>query len=111
MQLIHRKLQILANRVKQRLASRKDTEHEQALMTEISRYPEIVESAAASLEPHLLANWLRELAQAFHTYYNSHQFLVDDAELRQARLTLAIATRQVLANGLELLGLSAPESM
>jgi len=97
--------------VGRRHLARLDTEHEQALMTEISRYPEIVESAAASLEPHLLANWLRELAQAFHTYYNSHQFLVDDAELRQARLTLAIATRQVLANGLELLGLSAPESM
>ena len=91
--------------------ARLDTEHEQALMTEISRYPEIVESAAAGLEPHLLANWLRELAQAFHTYYNSHQFLVEDAELRQARLTLVIAARQVLANGLDLLGLSAPESM
>ncbi len=91
--------------------SRLDNEHEQALMTEISRYPEIVESAAATLEPHLLANWLRELAQAFHTYYNSHQFLVDDDDLRQARLTLVIATRQVLANGLDLLGLSAPESM
>jgi len=90
---------------------RLDSEHEQALMTEISRYPEIVESAATSLEPHLLANWLRELAQAFHTYYNSYQFLVDDDALRQARLTLVIATRQVLANGLELLGLSAPESM
>ena len=91
--------------------ARLDTESEQALMTEISRYPEMVESAAATLEPHLLANWLRELAQAFHTYYNSHQFLVEDDALRQARLTLAIATRQVLANGLELLGLSAPESM
>ncbi len=91
--------------------ARLDNEHELVLMTEISRYPEIVESAAVGLEPHLLANWLRELAQAFHTYYNSHQFLVDDAELRQARLTLVIATRQVLANGLELLGLSAPESM
>ncbi|RAP57056.1 arginine--tRNA ligase [Oleiagrimonas sp. MCCC 1A03011] len=91
--------------------ARLDNEHEQALMTELSRYPEIVESAAESLEPHLLANWLRELAQAFHTYYNSHQFLVDDDTLRQARLTLVTATRQVLANGLDLLGLSAPESM
>ncbi|MDA3914186.1 arginine--tRNA ligase [Oleiagrimonas sp.] len=91
--------------------ARLDNEHEQVLMTELSRYPEIIESAAASLEPHLLAGWLRELAQAFHTYYNSHQFLVEDDDLRHARLTLVTATRQVLANGLELLGLTAPESM
>lgn len=90
---------------------RLDAEHEQVLMTELSRYPEIIESAAASLEPHVLAGWLRELAQAFHTYYNSHQFLVEDDALRHARLALVTATRQVLANGLDLLGLSAPESM
>lgn len=88
-----------------------DTEHEQALMIELSRYPEIVEAAAANLEPHLVAIYLRELAAAFHAYYNAHQFLVDDAAVRDARLTLAAATRQVLANGLDLLGLSAPESM
>jgi len=92
--------------------ARLDNDHEQALMVELSRYPEIVEAAANALEPHVLANWLRELAQAFHTYYNSHQFLVeDDRELRDARLALAVATRQVLNNGLELLGLSAPEKM
>ena len=88
-----------------------DTEHEQALMVELSRYPEIVESAAQNLEPHLVAIYLRELAAAFHAYYNAHQFLVDDPAVRDARLTLAAATRQVLANGLDLLGLSAPESM
>jgi arginyl-tRNA synthetase len=88
-----------------------DTEHEQALMVELSRYPEIVESAAQNLEPHLIAIYLRELAAAFHAYYNAHQFLVDDPAVRDARLTLAAATRQVLANGLDLLGLSAPESM
>ncbi|HEX7338472.1 MAG TPA: arginine--tRNA ligase [Rhodanobacteraceae bacterium] len=91
--------------------SRLDSEHEQALMVELSRYPEIVETAAAALEPHLLAAWLRELAQAFHTYYNSHQFLVDDAAVRDARLALVVATRQVLRNGLDLLGLSAPDKM
>ncbi|HET7266571.1 MAG TPA: arginine--tRNA ligase [Oleiagrimonas sp.] len=92
--------------------TRLDNDHEQALMVELSRYPEIVEAAADTLEPHVLANWLRELAQAFHTYYNSHQFLVDnDRDLRDARLSLAVATRQVLKNGLELLGLSAPEHM
>jgi arginyl-tRNA synthetase len=91
--------------------ARLDNEHEQILLTELSRYPEIVDAAAANLEPHLLAGWLRELANAFHTYYNSHQFLVDDAALRNARLSLVVATRQVLKNGLGLLGLSAPESM
>ncbi|WP_458070562.1 arginine--tRNA ligase [Rhodanobacter sp. BL-MT-08] len=90
---------------------RLDTEHEQILLTELSKYPELVEAAAANLEPHILAAWLRELANAFHTYYNSHQFLVDDAALRHARLALVVATRQVLKNGLGLLGLSAPESM
>ncbi len=90
---------------------RLDNEHEQILLAELSKYPEQIEAATASLEPHLIANWLRELANAFHTYYNSHQFLVDDAALRNARLTLAVATRQVLKNGLDLLGLGAPEKM
>src|SRR5699024_2472174 len=85
--------------------------HEQALMIELSRYPEIVEAAAANLEPHVLATWLRDLAQTFHAYYNSEQFLVEDAALRDARLALVVATRQVLNNGLDLLGLSAPERM
>ncbi len=91
--------------------ARLDNEHEQILLTELSKYPELVDAAAANLEPHLLAAWLRELANAFHTYYNSHQFLVEDAALRNARLALVVATRQVLKNGLALLGLSAPESM
>jgi len=91
--------------------ARLDNEHEQILLTELSKYPEQVEAAAANLEPHVVANWLRELANAFHTYYNSHQFLVEDKDLRDARLALVVATRQVLRNGLDLLGLSAPESM
>jgi arginyl-tRNA synthetase len=91
--------------------SRLDSEHEQILLTELSKYPELVDAAATHLEPHLLAAWLRELANAFHTYYNSHQFLIDDAGLRNARLALAVATRQVLRNGLDLLGLDAPEKM
>ena len=91
--------------------ARLDTEHEQILLTELSKYPELVEAAAANLEPHLVAAWLRELANAFHTYYNSHQFLVEDASLRNARLALVVATRQVLKNGLDLLGLGAPEKM
>ncbi len=91
--------------------TRLDTEHEQILLTELSRYPELVDAAASALEPHLIASGLRDLANAFHTYYNSHQFLVEDVALRNARLALAIATRQVLKNGLDLLGLDAPEKM
>ncbi|WP_266158989.1 arginine--tRNA ligase [Dyella silvatica] len=86
-------------------------EDEQALLTELSRFPEMVEIAAASLEPHLIANWLRELANALHTFYDKHKVLIDETELRHARLALLMATRQVLKNGLGLLGLDAPESM
>lgn len=85
--------------------------HEQALMTSLSRYPEVLESAALSHEPHQIAHYLRELANDFHTYYNAHIFLVDDAALRDARLNLILATRQALRNGLKLLGVSAPEAM
>lgn len=85
--------------------------HEQALITRLSRYPELIEAAALSHEPHQLAHYLRELANDFHTYYNAHQFLVDTVTLRNARLALISATRQVLANGLGLLGVSAPEAM
>jgi arginyl-tRNA synthetase len=90
---------------------RLDTDHESALMVELSRFPEMVESAAANLEPHLIAQYLRELAGALHSYYHEHKWIVDDAELRDARLALVAATQQVLKNGLDLLGISAPESM
>ncbi|MBW6476914.1 MAG: arginine--tRNA ligase [Chromatiales bacterium] len=85
--------------------------HETELLRSLSRYPEVLEAAALNHEPHQLAHYLRELANDFHTYYNAHQFLVDEAGLRDARLTLIQAARQVLANGLALLGVSAPESM
>jgi len=91
--------------------ARLDSEHEQALFTELSRYPEVVEAAAANLEPHLIAQYLRELAGALHSYYHEHKWIVDDVELRNARITLALAVRQVIRNGLDLLGLSAPEKM
>ena len=81
------------------------------LLTDLSRWPEVVASAGADLEPHLIAAYLLELAQEFQSYYNDHQFLVDDANLRDARLVLASATRQVLENGLELIGVDAPEAM
>ena len=85
--------------------------HEQALLASISRYPEIVEQGAMQRAPHALVHYLREVANDFHTYYNAHQFLVEDAELRDARLTLVQGLRQVIRNGLGLLGVSAPEAM
>ncbi len=85
--------------------------HELALLASLSRYPEIVESAASLHEPHQLSHYLRELANEFHTYYNAHQFLVERDDLRDARLNLIQAVGQVIRNGLSLLGVSAPESM
>ena len=85
--------------------------HELDLLATLVRYPEVIESAALSHEPHQVAYYLRDVATDFHTYYNSHTFLVEDAGLRNVRLNLIDATRQVLANGLALLGVSAPESM
>jgi len=86
-------------------------DHEQALLRSLARYPEVVETAALNEEPHLITNYLRELANDFHTYYNAHQFLVDDAALRDARIKLILAARQVLRNGLGLIGVSAPSEM
>jgi arginyl-tRNA synthetase len=86
-------------------------EQEQALLRRLARYPEMVSNAATNSEPHTIANYLRDLAGEFHTYYNAHKALVEDKPLRDARLALSQAVRQVLANGLDLLGLSAPESM
>ena len=85
--------------------------HEQGLLAKMARYPEVVETAALAHEPHQIAHYLRELANEFHTYYNAHQFIVEEEHTRQARLTLINATRQVIANGLNLLGVSAPETM
>jgi arginyl-tRNA synthetase len=86
-------------------------EHEQALLRDLARYPEVVEAAALGEEPHQVAAYLRELANGLHTYYNAHQFLVADQALRDARIKLILAVRVVLQNGLGLLGVSAPETM
>jgi len=86
-------------------------EHAQALLVEISRYPEIVEAAAETLEPHSIAQYLRELANAFHGWYHAQAILVEDGNQRDARLALSVGTGQVLKNGLDLLGVSAPEKM
>ena len=85
--------------------------HEKTLMSTLSRYPEIIELAANNRAPQHLVHYLRDLANEFHTYYNAHQFIVEEQDLRNARLTLITATRQVIANGLDILGVSAPDSM
>ena len=90
---------------------RLDTSHEQALIRHLGLFPERVEAAARRREPHLVVNYLRELANFFHSWYDAHKFIVDDAELRGARLALAEAVGQVLRNGLALMGVSAPEKM
>lgn len=86
-------------------------DEERDLANLMARYPEVVSAAAEQLEPHHLTHYLRELAGQFHTYYNSHKVLGDDPALRDARVTLSLAVQQVIANGLGLLGVSAPQSM
>ncbi len=86
-------------------------EQELDLIKALSQYPEVIEKAATSYAVHTVANYLRELAQLFHSYYNAHQVQVDNENLRNARLNLCLATRYVLADGLRLLGSSAPEEM
>ena len=86
-------------------------EHEISLLGTLARYPEVLEKAALQYEPHLLIHYLRDLAHEFHTYYNAHQFLVEDMAVRNARLNLVCAIKQVLANGLNLLNINTPESM
>jgi arginyl-tRNA synthetase len=84
---------------------------ELALMARLAEYPRVLERAAAELAPHDVAFYLRELAAAFHSYYAAERVLVDDAALKRARLALLAATRQVLRNGLDVIGVGAPEQM
>ena len=86
-------------------------DQENALLVALSKYPEILERAALQHEPHQLIHFLRELAHLFHSYYNAHQFLVEDDRLCNARLNLICAVKQVLANALNLLKINTPESM
>jgi arginyl-tRNA synthetase len=86
-------------------------DHEQKIIKIVSQYQACVLGAANNHEPHLLAAYLRELAAAFHAYYNAHKFLIDDDNLSNARLNLILVVQQVLRNGLTLLGVSAPETM
>jgi arginyl-tRNA synthetase len=87
------------------------SERELALAAKLAAFPETIEGAARDMAPHALAFWLRDLAAEFHAWYNAERLLVDDAAQKQARLALAVAVRQVIRNGLRILGVSAPESM
>lgn len=91
--------------------SRLNEEAERTLMVALSRYPELLELASQNRAPQHLVHYLRDTAAAFHASYNSHRVLVDDEPLRDARSALAVATQQVLRNGLALLGVSAPDTM
>jgi arginyl-tRNA synthetase len=84
---------------------------EQALIKRLIQYPEVIRGAAHAREPHRLAYWLTELAAAFHPYYKSHRVIQDDRRLMFARLALCASVGRVVRNGLELLGVGAPESM
>jgi arginyl-tRNA synthetase len=84
---------------------------ELALLAKLGEYPAILEGASKELAPHQVAFYLRELAGEFHSYYNAERILVPEAALRLARLALAVAVRQVMRNGLALIGVSAPEKM
>ncbi|MDE2221260.1 MAG: arginine--tRNA ligase, partial [Gammaproteobacteria bacterium] len=91
--------------------ARLDGPHEAAIITALRAYPDTIALAAVNRTPHTLVHQLRELAQAFHTWYNAAQFIVDDSATRNARLALAQGVQQVLRNGLALLGAGAPDSM
>jgi len=86
-------------------------EIEKDLLRELSRFKSVLESSAIQYEPHQLAYYLRDLSNHFHSYYNACKFIVDDKNLTQARLALISATKQILKNGLSILGVGAPESM
>ena len=91
--------------------TRLETAQEHTLLRTLSRYPEMLETAATACEPHQITYYLRELAQDFHVFYNAHKILIEDESLRYARLSLIAAVRQVLYNGLTIIGVSAPEVM
>ncbi|NIM40052.1 MAG: arginine--tRNA ligase [Hydrogenophaga sp.] len=88
-----------------------DTPAAQALMRQIARYPEMLTAAARDFAPHDVTFYLRELAASYHSYYDAERILVDDEAVKRARLALVAATRQVLHNGLAVLGVSAPQKM
>jgi arginyl-tRNA synthetase len=91
--------------------ARLEQPRELALAARIGEFPEIIESAANELAPHLIAFYLKDLAADFHSYYNAERMLVEETALKDARVALAAAVRQVIRNGMALLGVSCPQSM
>ena len=87
------------------------TNHETQIITKLGDYPNVIELSAGNYSVHSLANYLLEIAQFFHSYYNAHRFIVADNEIRNARLALIAAVAIVIKDGLSLLGVSAPEQM
>ena len=88
-----------------------ESDYERALLQRLIDYPQVIESAAEDLAPHLIAFYLKDLAADFHSYYNASRFLVEEEGIKLARLALIAAVAQVMRNGLILLGVSAPEKM
>jgi arginyl-tRNA synthetase len=88
-----------------------ESDYERALLQRLIDYPQVIESAAEDLAPHVIAFYLKDLAADFHSYYNASRFLVEEEGVKQARLALIAAVAQVMHNGLGLLGVSAPEKM
>ncbi len=90
---------------------RLENPRELAIANELAQFREVIENAARDLAPHMIAFYLKDLAGEFHAWYNAERMLVDDVDLRDARVALAAAVRQVIRNGLAILGVSCPESM
>lgn len=98
----------------QTLAQKLDSlqlDEERDLANRLAQYPELIANAALQREPHHLTHYLRDLAGQFHTYYNAHKVLVDEVDIRDSRVALCLAVKQVLVNGLDLIGVSAPQEM
>ena len=91
--------------------ARLESPYEMAIAVKLGEFPEVVETAAKDLAPHLIAFYLKDLAAAFHSYYNAERILVDDPAIRDARAALAVAVRQVIRNGMAIIGVGCPQSM
>ena len=89
----------------------KQNPEEMKIIKKLSSYPDIIKKSAEKYEPHLLTNYMRELAQEIHSYYNKFQILVDDSKLRNARLALIEASRYVLKNSGRIIGINMPDKM
>ena len=88
-----------------------NAEKEIEIQKQLAAFPALIEKAAKSNDPHLICYYLKDLASLFHSYYNSEKFIIEDSSLMGSRLFLLKGVKQVIFNGLEILGVSSPESM